>query len=126
MTHPPDQDQDQEHDLERRFDALRRADAQRTPSFDRTLAHAPSRARGRPAMAIASIAAALVVAVVAGFFTTRTRQDPQTPPDPVAIEHQNDPFPEMPTDFLLDIAAVDPAREPPALRRLPNDEVPFL
>ena len=113
MTDPRD-----DEDLRRRFEALRRADAARAPSFDATLARAP--ARRTPWLVPLAAGAALAVAAI-GAWLMRPAVAP-SPPPAVATDLPG----EMPTDFLLRSAALDATRDTPALRAPENDEVPFL
>ena len=113
MTEPRE-----DEDLRRRFDALRRADATRAPSFDATLGRAP--ARRRPWLVPLAAGAALAVAAI-GVWLMR----PAIAPPPAPAVATGLPG-EMPTDFRLRSAALDATRDTPALRAPENDEVPFL
>lgn len=113
MTDPRD-----DEDLRPRFHALRRADAARTPSFDSTLARVP--ARRTPWLVPLAAGAAIAVAAIGAWLMR-----PAIAPLPAPAVATGLPG-EMPTDFLLRSAALDAARDTPALRAPANDEVPFL
>jgi hypothetical protein len=87
---------DDDTDLRSAFEALRREDAARAPSFEALLRKAPRSADRRrpwlvPAVTGAVAAAALTVAIV----SVARRPEPRLPP-PVSIEEWT-----APTDFLL-------------------------
>ncbi len=97
-----------DHDLEERFHALRRADAAAAPPFHTTLAAARVRGAGKPRRRTLGLAAAVVIASVAVALLLTRRGAPS---DLATIRLKT------PTDFLLTLPNEQLLRTVPELGR---------
>ena len=97
-----------DHDLEERFHALRRADAAAAPPFHTTLAAARVRGAGKPRRPLALAAAAIVIAGVAVALLLTLRA---APTDLATVRLT------APTDFLLTLPNEQLLRTVPELGR---------
>ena len=98
-----------DHDLEERFHALRRADAAAAPPFHTTLAAARVRGAGKPRRRTLGLAAAVVIASVAVALLLTRRGAPS---DLATIRLKT------PTDFLLTLPNEQLLRSVPELGRV--------
>ena len=111
-------DQQDQDELHRVFHAARERDAAWTPTFERVRSRRPAiRRRSSWVLAVGAVAAAALVTMVV--VRSRSHRTPE-PPFTITVGSLR-----MPTDFLLDVAGVDPLGTVPAIGRT-DDWFPSL